>query len=1091
MNDFEELAGKSENGEVMEIGQTTDYIDLEAIISKQVREQVKAALSNMDKDRLPESGPSAPKTLKDSLPESGTSAPQKLMDSLPESGTSTTKSLPTKTTKNLKRKSPGDAESAGPSKKPDLEIRADADEIDNFLDDGTDDEKEEKEDEEEKDDWLAEMATDLTPSDETGEDLASNVAEIGGKLLKNRQTDEKLKSVWDKYPRPGNMGMLKTPKTHELIFKKLPRETRWEEIQSVKLGDRLSKTLTGNMVLLNQINLLKTNCKDKETKKALKELARTSLETVQMGAATVHKLSDMRRYRMKNSLHDYKALCNTPEEETGDLLGGNIAEKMKEINEAAKMSRQLEGSSGNYKREQSYYPQSKRMTCVNDTHSQDITNGSLPTMLIVSRQRLQAGLPDGERQLQEGQRADTRTVSPRRELLVQTERKGELPGTRQKAVTGKEVNSHDNEDWEGFNTSTIAVATFNTNNFQAGTLRNHVEFWKSITSDPIIIGMILGTKIELEQDVIQTELPEPYNFPQSKMDKIDSEIKKLLSKGVIIKSDNYPPGYVSNIFTREKADGTLRLILDLSDFNNYVTYRHFKMENLASAINLMTENCYMASIDWKDAYYSVPIALAFQKYLRFEWDGQLYNYTCYPNGLSSAPRNFTKITKVLFSELRKQGHLSTNYIDDCLLLGSSKQVCKENVRATVQISENAGFVVHPDKSKLEPETKIEYLGFQLDSKRMTVRLTDSKAEKFKTAVGNVLGKKYLTIRQLSQIVGTMVASFPGVKYGQLFYRRCDNLKSKALKDSRGNFEAQICLPPECLSDLKWWAGNIREVENPIQKGKPKYTFECDASQQGWGGCLVTTGITKKTGGNWDRQERERHINYLELLATWLTIQSFCKGEKDCHIKVLSDNTTAVAYLNNMGGTKESCNDLAREIWSWCHENSNWITSAHLPGKLNIAADKESRSVHDNMEWKLNPDLFDSICDTWGKPDIDLFASRLNCQLSPYCSWKPDPGAMAVDALSIDWSPYFFYAFPPFNMIGRVLRKVEEDKAEGIIIFPAWPTQPWYPKLLQLCLHDPVTLYRKDATLSHPWRMEETLPKTRIQAAIVSARVSTA
>ena len=152
----------------------------------------------------------------------------------------------------------------------------------------------------------------------------------------------------------------------------------------------------------------------------------------------------------------------------------------------------------------------------------------------------------------------------------------------------------------------------------------------------------------------------------------------------------------------------------------------------------------------------------------------------------------------------------------------------------------------------------------------------------------------------------------------------------------------------------------------------------------------------------------------------------------------------------MGGTKEKCNKLALKIWYWCYKNNNWISSAHLPGKDNIIADKESRSIHDNTKWKLNPILFTCICQRWGTPTIDLFASRLNHQVEKYVSWKADPGAVAVDAMSTDWSSDFFYAFPPFNMIGRVLRKIEEEGAEGIIVVPYWPTRSWFAKLMNMC-----------------------------------------
>ena len=958
-----------------------------------------------------------------------------------------------------------------------IQVRAEKDDIDMFL--ASESEGEEENDDGDKSDddgWLAEMA-ELIPKDETGEEVAPEVADITTKILASRQNNDKLKTLWEKYPKPGNAGLLVTPRTNDLVFKKLKRGTRWEEIEANKLGDRMAKSLIGNVVTLDKITKLKENCKDKELKKALKDVARSSLETLKMGAAAMHKLSDVRRFRIKNDLHAYKALCDTPEEESADLLGANIADKMREINEAAKMERQLsEGNRPFYKKERYHQTQSKFVArpCDNEPHRQMEANDGKFT---VYRPRPERELPEGE--------CATKKQQLSRQPVIQAKRK--LQGETQETIN--KVRNYD-ENWECFKKETISLGSYNATHFQAGNLREHVKFWKSLTTDPNIIAMITGTDIELEEEIRQTEAPEPYRFPQAKVEKIQGEITKLLNKGVIVKAHRSNLGIVSNIFTREKPDGSLRIILDLSDFNSNVTYRHFKMENLASAINLMTTNCYMASIDWKDAYYSVPIAKSSQKYLQFEWKGQLYNYTCYPNGLSSAPRNFTKITKVLFAELRKKGYLSTNYIDDCLLLAPTKEECKRNVRATVQMSENAGFVVHPEKSQLEPKTKIEYLGFQLDSRLMNVRLTESKANKIKVAVENILAKKSLSIRQLSQIVGSLVASFPGVKYGQLFYRSCDNFKTKTLKESRGNFEAKISLPTECRSDLQWWVENIKVVDKPIRMGKTKYTLESDASKSGWGGCLVNGGDPQKTGGNWNRVESERHINYLELLAAWLTIQSFCKNERDCNIKVLSDNTTTVAYLNNMGGTKDACNRLAREIWYWCYLNNNWITSTHLPGKINTVADKESRSVHDNMEWKLHPELFKTVCAKWGTPDIDLFASRLNCQLVPYCSWKPDPGAKAVDAMSIDWSIYFFYAFPPFNMMGRVLRKVEEEQAEGVIIFPAWPTQTWYPKLLSMCINEPLVLYRKNATLSHPWRMEETLPKTRIMAARISAKAST-
>ena len=49
--------------------------------------------------------------------------------------------------------------------------------------------------------------------------------------------------------------------------------------------------------------------------------------------------------------------------------------------------------------------------------------------------------------------------------------------------------------------------------------------------------------------------------------------------------------------------------------------------------------------------------------------GNLYKYTCLPNGLSSAPRIFTKILKPVFSALSKEGHQIMGYLDGTFLIG--------------------------------------------------------------------------------------------------------------------------------------------------------------------------------------------------------------------------------------------------------------------------------------------------------------------------------------------------------------------------------------------------------------------------------------
>ena len=154
--------------------------------------------------------------------------------------------------------------------------------------------------------------------------------------------------------------------------------------------------------------------------------------------------------------------------------------------------------------------------------------------------------------------------------------------------------------------------------------------------------------------------------------------------------------------------------------------------------------------------------------------------------------------------------------------------------------------------------------------------------------------------------------------------------------------------------------------------------QCLYSEQAWGAVYDSSS----TRGDWDLTEQALHINVLEMKGALCALKSFCNNMSNVHIQIRLDNTTAVAYINHMGGAKSlQCNAVAKEIWSWCIERDLWLSSCHVPGVDNVA-DHESRQSHDQMEWKLDVNVFQQICDLWA-PDIDLFASRINHQLPQY------------------------------------------------------------------------------------------------------------
>ena len=111
----------------------------------------------------------------------------------------------------------------------------------------------------------------------------------------------------------------------------------------------------------------------------------------------------------------------------------------------------------------------------------------------------------------------------------------------------------------------------------------------------------------------------------------------------------------------------------------------------------------------------------------------------------------------------------------------------------------------------------------------------------------------------------------------------------------------------------------------------------------------------------------------------------------------------------------------------------WLTDAHIPGKLNTETDSLSRKCNDRTERMLNPDVFQRLSDILFRPGIDLFASRLNCQMKPLLSWSPDPHELAVDAFMVNWGKWLIYARPPFSVLQKVMMKWRRGHADPAVL----------------------------------------------------------
>ena len=230
---------------------------------------------------------------------------------------------------------------------------------------------------------------------------------------------------------------------------------------------------------------------------------------------------------------------------------------------------------------------------------------------------------------------------------------------------------------------------------------------------------------------------------------------------------------------------------------------------------------------------------------------------------------------------------------------------------------------------------------------------------------------------------------------------------------------------------------------------------------------------EKIHGFWTIAETQHSINYLELLAIFLALKSFPHSKRNCEILIRVDNTTALSYINKMGGSRyEKYNQLTAKIWKWAEKRHLWLFVSHIPGKENVEADKQSRIKNIDTEWELANFAYKRITINFGTPSIDLFATRINKICKRYCSWHKDPDATYIDAFTVSWKKFYFYEFPPFSIIAKILQKIINEKATGVVVVPYWTAQSWYPVFTSLLIEKPLLIKPNKKLLLSPCRSLE-------------------
>ena len=626
-------------------------------------------------------------------------------------------------------------------------------------------------------------------------------------------------------------------------------------------------------------------------------------------------------------------------------------------------------------------------------------------------------------------------------------------------------------------------------NFQGGKIKGFISSWKRFSSDPLFHKFLHGDLLDFLTFPICEALPPPLRLSPSDQAALDATITDFLLHDIVeVCSPSTGPCYYSPYFPVIKPDGSARVILNLSNFNRHVVYSHFKMDTMKDMLHLMFQDCYFAKIDLKNAYYSVPVRVEDRDWFRFTWRDLHLRFTCLPQGFASAPRIFTKLLKPVFSHFRSLGIITLCYLDDFIFLSSTPEALARDLDYVLSVLDSLGLTINLDKSCLFPSQRIEFLGFDLDSVSMSVTLTRDKQEKIQRLGSALLTKECVSIRELAVFIGNVVAAGYGVRRAPLRYKYLEIVKANALRsfrdqvDFRRVYDQLIVLDARALGLIRWWCVNISSLTNVLPVPAIALELVTDAATDcGWGAHVGSV----KTYGHWSADEKNfEHSNLLELKAILFGLRSLCNDVYDSHIRIRSDNTTAVACVNRCGSVREALLDVTVDIFDWADSHRAYLSAAHIRGIHNVEADGLSRIDNLDTEWCIPQSVFSSLCGHFGLPEVDLFASRINAKLDNYFSWHPDPSSLVTDAFSVGWGDVYGYAFPPFRLLGRVIQKIIQDRATVLVVMPLWPTKPWFPVALRLLTATPRLISRGSLYLPQDLSLKHRLERSLVLGALL-------
>jgi hypothetical protein len=395
-----------------------------------------------------------------------------------------------------------------------------------------------------------------------------------------------------------------------------------------------------------------------------------------------------------------------------------------------------------------------------------------------------------------------------------------------------------------------------------------------------------------------------------------------------------------------------------------VTYSRF--DDAIDIIRDLGPGCFLWKTDLADAFRHIAVNPADVPLLGFTWAGLYFFDLVLPYGLRSSPRLFEMFATALqwIAQHRFGISLLLHYLDDFLGAAASEDTAARQFNTFLSVCRRLGFSLNMAKV-FSPRTCICYLGLEIDTVAMIIRVPSDKLATLKALLVEFTSLRRCPVKRLQSLIGSLSFACKAVRPGRAFIRRMID----TLKEAKQRNHSWVALGSEFHSDLAWWRLFIDRWNGSQLMVTPASTsihVATDASDLGAGGFFANRWFSV----SWTDEQRSQPIAWRELHAVLLAAATWADAWAGKHVTFHVDNSVSFSVIRNLHSGSEPLCALARSLHFIAAAFQFEFSAVLVAGVRNPIADALSR---------LQLDRFRVLCPTSpSSPDQPQLCRIIRC-----------------------------------------------------------------------------------------------------------------